>query len=68
MKSISEREYMLPSARHLLELAQMAVAMLPDLIDLEGIRCHELVRALTRVLPGMHQAVDGKYAHVDHSW
>lgn len=59
---------MLPTARHLLELAQMAVAFLPDSIDPETIRCHELARALTQQLPGMHRLVDGRYGQVDHSW
>jgi hypothetical protein len=67
MKSISEREYMSPEARHLLELAQMAVKMLPDAMDPEGIRCHELARAVARQLQRGF-VVDGTYAHVDHSW
>jgi hypothetical protein len=64
VKSISEREYMSKDAQ------QMAVALLPDSIDPEGIRCHELARAVQRELYGRFiiQAVDGKYANVDHSW
>lgn len=50
-------------AMKLLHRAESMVAAIPDE---EGLRCHEVARAVGRSL-GL-KVVDGKYGPVDHSW
>ena len=50
----------------LLELATALVAKAPGKVDGEWVRCHEIARAVGRLL--QLQWVDGKYDACAHSW
>lgn len=43
-----------------------AVALVDIVPDIAGLRCHELARAVGRVLGLEHE--DGRYGYVDHTW
>lgn len=70
MKSYSEREIFTVGELELLRRAERLVAVLPEDTDPsrhhESVRCHELARAVGRVLGLQHQ--DGYYGFVDHTW
>jgi len=70
MKSYSEREIFTAAEVTLFRQAEKLVEMLPEDTNAsrhhEGMRCHELARAVGRVLKLQHQ--DGYYGFVDHTW
>lgn len=70
MKSYSETHVFTTRARAMLERAAACVAAVPDdewdVVRWGEIRCHELARAVGRVLDMRH--VDGVYGAVHHTW
>lgn len=63
MRGYAETEVFDPAEIRLFRTAQQAVDCLPDMPNL---RCHEVARAVSRVLK--LKVVDGWYGAVDHSW
>lgn len=63
MRSYSETDVFTERERGLLLKAQFCVEALPDR---QGLRCHEVARAVGRALGLPVQ--DGKYGSVDHTW
>lgn len=63
MRSYSETHVFTPEELDLLQRAMYLVAAIPDV---PGLRCHEVARAVGKVL-GL-QVQDGHYGLVEHSW
>lgn len=66
MKSYSARKVFAPRELRLLARAERLVACAPGKLHGEYVRCHELARAVGRIL-GLPVA-DGWYGFVEHSW
>lgn len=66
MKGYSHDHVFTLHERAMLTLAETCVATIPDDGPFEGLRCHELARAVGLVLRLDHQ--DGHYCAVDHTW
>lgn len=66
MKSYVEQEELKPEDVALLDVATALVARVPGKLHDRWIRCHELARAVGRILE--LPVVDGAYGACDHSW
>ena len=62
------REVFTEQESRLFQLATLAVAHIPDDVDPDpnGVRCHEVARAVGRQLGLL--VIDGRFGSVDHSW
>lgn len=74
MKSYAERESFTDGALQLHQLANRIVACIPHSIGSEEIRCHELARAVAKLLRSELPAgdelhvQDGHFGILEHSW
>ena len=66
MRSYSQIKVFDQRAFDLFQAAEKCVAAIPDPKDVESLRCHEVARAVGRVLDLDVQ--DGRYGCVEHSW
>lgn len=60
---------------HVQRVYHLAAQAVESFNEVEGVRCHEVVRAVHRLIAGVDpalaeqvQVVDGRYSAVDHSW
>jgi hypothetical protein len=72
VRSYSEKEVFVEKEITLFRRAMILVNEVPEAFDLRGLRCHELARAVTRMLEDEGEkgleVVDGNYGPVEHSW
>ena len=69
MTPYAEHEVFGVGSLGLYEKARALVQKIPEKLDGEWVRCHELVRAVAEVLAlDKSQVADGWYGHVEHSW
>jgi hypothetical protein len=66
MIGYAEREVFSAREKHLFRMATMLVSRVPYALDGQPVRCHELARAVGRVLELTHE--DGRFGFVEHTW
>lgn len=66
MQGYAELEVFTEREKHLLAAAQRLVTKTPYALDGEPVRCHELARAVGRLLE--LETMDGHFGYVEHSW
>lgn len=66
MKGYAEAEIFKPREIELFKTATTLIEYVPDKVNGEVVRCHELARAFSKLLDIPYE--DGRYCFIEHTW